>query len=1698
MIQKQRVYKVGLVLLSIALLVSMVPFSVYAESASEQPTEHSVSIGDMQIVYTAVGDGTIQKVGQYTAPAGTSADIYLASLPYGATLSSVTGIQYLGMYGKNTTRILYQPGNSERPLLAEENYLTDTEFTTPPSDSAYSTLVTSFTYNTGFSLPNEDVKGYLCQIRIDATSGFKDWVFIQISTTGGGSGIDTHMLEDAIAIVWDADNNVPTDYSYQENDRRNGKTVLPKDKSNPTRGFWYEMTKEGGPLEKAQGTFSSQNAVDKALNNLQAAIAELIPSTRVNATLLYEALETHWIWDGDTVRESWGNANYEDISAANTTSVTWQPYAAAMAEAQELLDTLYDGNGEPTETNQSSLQPRIEALVSALDVGKLVNSKYYSNRYNYFQAHRGAAEALLEQADPSGMNEDDYTSDSWGELLRAWNTLNSDLTYRFEGGSSADMEMLLAFQGHYNALKTAYQGLVSDTDITVDFTYVNNFAAKYPALRQSGQDVFRFEGLQLSRGYTTVQDIIDASYFQVDSKEFGLSIPGDSNTSDTYPVYLVYINDSYIGSSFDTIQLHDGDRIRVIRVCEPIYVVEASSGLSSSYNQAIVTVDPIYIGDSLALIDMAVPDTLRVGDKASFSVTLTGAYGANIGTVLDPSNITLFVSAPYATETEWYINQPITNTGISTNASGNLEYTFTEPGWYTVSMFNVEDDTPTFTDIFDSTTYGVYPSVYAGDFAVIYVAPSDDETALIAKYKAEYTETATAYFDGFHDYDFADGYYEDTFQPQYETLLANLESALSYKALKEQFEADFALLKEYGATAIDHQGIVDALREILGQLPEDLTVLNSSHAAVLSEIQNTYSGMGEYTKTLLSQEELDRLDQLAAIDVDALPAAATVTVSITEIGTLPHKSGGGNPYYGYPELTWVITPEPDGTVGYPVWARLGYTNPLSAKAGDHVFIRRYQDCTEDLYRMVWSADAGTTWTSSVPQTLVTPDGVAYDGYYLVEYIVPQDVADGSTVTIQLKMWSKAEYDANGIEDTKAAALAALQSVYDSYDLMQYDDAGKAALAQALEDGQTAINAAATNDAIAAARKAAIAAMAAVPVAEGQQTNSSYDSGATVGRVYVTIENTTYPNVLYGTLAEGWYTLGEKDSMMTVILKVLEDKGYTWNGTGGHSGENDYSITYLASVQKDGQTLAEFTGGKKSGWMGTLNDWFVNESFSAFSVAYGKLENNDVIHVMYTTEKGADIGSVWGVNDTTLDKLTVSAGTLSPKFDGSTTDYTLIITPDVTSVKVTPIPVNKNYQSRIFLNNYNQDSAMFKRTDAIPVKVGDVIYVGVGEQGWPTMNSGGKPTKYTIRVATADDAVNALNPNKVNLSNYETYAAKLETIDRNLLSDSGKDKYDAVQERVDFFREIDEVKAKIAALPTDMSKATKAELQAAVDAYNGLDDAQKAYLTIAEKNKADRAAAALDGIILEETTAEKQARVDAVKAAIEALDFTVEQATANDAAALKTYAQGVIADVDFDGATAELTISNVTPAVVGSQTAPNGTNGSYTVTVTLTLDNVSATAKISNAVITATAAEIIEVDVNIISGDSATPIATVTSMVENGTATLHVVADKPCVVIVQKADGTYERLEAVKNGDGYDFVQDDYDDSMEFFVAVKGDYNGDGKFNTNDLAKANKDILDKKTIDPLQILIMGGNGKNLRPNALGKLNLCRLHPENMTW
>ena len=455
---------------------------------------------------------------------------------------------------------------------------------------------------------------------------------------------------------------------------------------------------------------------------------------------------------------------------------------------------------------------------------------------------------------------------------------------------------------------------------------------------------------------------------------------------------------------------------------------------------------------------------------------------------------------------------------------------------------------------------------------------------------------------------------------------------------------------------------------------------------------------------------------------------------------------------------------------------------------------------------------------------------------------------------------------NTIQDKKDAARESLGKVYAGYSKAHYSSAKWAEMTAAYDKGTTAIAAAESEAAIDAALNAATAAMAAVKTlmqeAEGQQRP---EVGA-YGSAHVVIENTTVPDAdITGTIAEMDVPLDENSTMMTAALYALEQNGYTWKGTGGKGGGDwgkDNTVTYLSAIKdKNGKTLGEFSASAKSGWMGTLNDWFTNEGFQSFSVYASnksyQLRDGDEIKLMFTDAYGEDLDGTWGSTDTSLKSLTVSGGTLTPSFAGGTLGY--LLNRGSGTIAVSPEAVNKNFQVRVYLNETSGDN-WYRKGESIPAKVGDTIHVGVGDYSWPSMNNQSGNTNtysatwYTLKMVDSGsaDSVAALidGISSVTYANYKTQAEKaaLARAAYDALSaDARKNvgnyaKLTEAETQVTKYQQIDHVKALLAAVPAadKLTTADKSKVQAAYDAYEKLDADQRLYITVGDTMKYEAA------------------------------------------------------------------------------------------------------------------------------------------------------------------------------------------------------------------------------------------------------------------
>ncbi len=225
------------------------------------------------------------------------------------------------------------------------------------------------------------------------------------------------------------------------------------------------------------------------------------------------------------------------------------------------------------------------------------------------------------------------------------------------------------------------------------------------------------------------------------------------------------------------------------------------------------------------------------------------------------------------------------------------------------------------------------------------------------------------------------------------------------------------------------------------------------------------------------------------------------------------------------------------------------------------------------------------------------------------------------------------------------------------------------------------------------------------------------------RVRILIENNTFSAAdgaaWEGTLLDEWVTWDGKMSAAELFENTLTEKGYT------QTGASDNYVTEINGL------TAQADAAKMGGWMTGLDDWYGNGGIATLN-----LESGDEIIFSYSLNWGADIGSDYTSTSTKLLSVVPDKGQLSPEFSSDITEYVLTLPTDADSVKITPTAENKSFRYKIYKNEYLPEDATadYKRTESIPVKNGDVIYVGVGHGSWHSyMPEGAEETVYKITV-----------------------------------------------------------------------------------------------------------------------------------------------------------------------------------------------------------------------------------------------------------------------------------------------------------------------------------------------------------------------------
>lgn len=1301
-------------------------------------------------------------------------------------------------------------------------------------------------------------------------------------------GVEKELLEQALSEALPA----PENY-YTEDDRWNGVGTS-------INGFWADMY---AIIQPARDVFDSENATQGDIDNavayltseetkatLQAAIDKLIPTTQVNATGLYEAIQA---------------AN--SLTEETYTPVSWSTMTKEREKAQDLLESYFGEDGEPTEANTAGAQETADGQAQALrDAVAALDTVYNPQEYGVtnIQIAYDGMEALLEQ------------------FPQVDATAKAETQVWLDKGRPADGAVVGVSESEnwaaaYNALFDAcYATRTADGTATLHVT--DNFGLLYPGASVNA----------LTGQYTvTAGRSLDAILTDTLGSGYYAALRSGTTTAE-YLGIAVYVNGQFL--------------FRMTRDSARNAAVTSLSALPYIYIQG---------GDEVVIAVMnmpTVPTMLGFPTSAALAdeigniryATVTGPSEGKSGAALDfraeyataaigqgaarsLSGATVWLTPAQESEKAALRAAITEDTGVVTGTDGSFTLTLASAsgvseGWYRMRL----------------TVPGESGGLTNGPEYLIHVTDPDDLAGLKAAALAELESIRNAYGDDF---------YTTEQLEQVNTLAGTGRSGIESATTSGQIQQALTQAKA-GISAIQTENVsamtrnLNNLRKAMAYLP-NLTDAQAGklYKADVVTLEYLFGAEGlynvemtAYQRSQLRQDELRLLEYLQSRYQETNKGADLPDMPEFTVSMVVRNYYTDEVIYEASEAPWYFEKSPANIVKTIYYDKAGtINNPdnwgpygkaldsydgiltgnvvhLPADVAYYVDVHPvFSTCTtkDNLYdgRYYWPEEAQTRteWTATDYYATGTPFNLIYPTFYMPR--------DNVVVTYYL-------VPVDGLAPADAAK-AELTAAYQSYSKSDYTAEDWQTLTNAYHTGLTNIDAAAGEIAIIAAKDAAIAAMDAVPV-----------RGETLGKVRVVVENSTYSGAngkLQGQFVAVDVDLTANTTMMTAVLAALQAQGYGWTGTGGTTSSGT-DITYISGIywdanengvwDNDEPMLQERDGGAESGWMGTLNDWFTNEGFQSFKVSSSnsnyRITDGDVISVQYSSAGlGADLGGSWGNSDTSLKSLELTGGTLSPAFDSDVTEYALTLGSEPVSLMTTA--ANKNYQVRIFLNQKNtaSEAEYYRRGEGIPVQAGDVIYVGVGERAWPSMNNQGAEaiaytgTWYTIRVY--DDGAEGIQAridalpakSKITYSNYQTYQPTVQALlaDYEALDDkTGVDttRLTEVSTQIQFFANIDRVKAQITALPTAAEikadpETYRDQVEEAKAAYEALGIEGQLYLTSAEVAKLTQAVEALGESISQDDVVAVQA-FNSLVAAIGDKVAATDEAEAAILAARTTY------------------------------------------------------------------------------------------------------------------------------------------------------------------------------------------------------------------
>ena len=1312
-----------------------------------------------------------------------------------------------------------------------------------------------------------------------AKSPYTTHAFLLVTWTGSSGEVNKDALN---AAIKSAPDTVSDTVYYHENDKFNGKT-------SSTNGFWKDMcTALNTAASVANDKYASEDAVKAATDNLAAAIANLIPTDRANTTVLYEALRSKY---------------YE----SSYTAKSWAIYKPVLDKAEALMATMFDAEGNPTDDNKAAAQESIETMAAELETARNALDPRISSdntgSLTRVKLNMEAIQYLVKKYDPDTLT--GYTAESI-EMLHQARTAAMDLADSIDlndVGQREDNQLVPVLRELRQAIYGLTTTATAQINVKVSVLDTNDIYAGYTG---------EFAHLHNPNTYTAAMTLAaNASAYDLLN---GKSLLKNRNSSAEAVVFLngelVYgslgVTGSYQdihstggSSTFQSIRLHDKDELTIVWIYPK--QIKYSSG-AGTYPASLMD-----IPDYFRYSTVSAPVEVEAGKPFSISVTSEAAlpFHTAAGTRA-VSGATVYRSDAAATAEEAATGYVGVNTYAVTDESGKATLTLYNEGYVLLNAFRTDTDEARYT---------------VGASVLVHVKPASDLAAVKKQLRAELD---AVYNDEQHPESVFTAENWQKVQDAYNTAVAAIDAAkTSGEAGDAQQKAIQAIKGLQSSADSNNKANLAQFRRLLAQLPDDVTKLDAAATDTVAQLKTCYEAMTVYQRGQLTGREQKKYDAIANAelapavsrkltfrqDYSKVPAADQAALA-DMIAYLQNNTRADDKY----------TPEIGGNMQAQLFS---FNTTRSANYGTaYDRITEAASLTQNIVACVnpdYAAyllcrDAAISAGKKDGPGVITGTGWRISDASMTMYVPDENSSNTTrvlghmTYTVNGTQYAVKSVTVSGLETDTTSRSATFydtssyrgrfttqcnQVIPDTF--LQFttgfDDVTvtvtwapvggdtQAAKATAISRLNTVKNGL-TGDGVQAAYDAGVKAIQAASTAA--EVDKAYQAAvvamrkaADYGKVQVIVENTTFTEDMWPNGKKFWdgvavdeeVALTADSTMMSCIVAALKENGYTQVGADSN---------YISSITVGDQPLGQFDGGDQSGWMGTLNDWFTNFGFKEFTVENGSLSNGDVIRIMYTREGlGADVGGTWGNSDTTLAALDIQGGKLLTRFApgeaGNTYEYTLAIDGESADLKLTPTAANKNYLTKIFLNEKvtsdEEGGSFFKRTQMIPVAAGDTIYVGCGEYAWPSMNKQETEARdytgtwYVLHVVNAsagasyvDDLIDALpDASDVSYDNYQQYgdAADVarkayEDLDKAEQRKVDASKLEKLEDAIKGFRTIDDVRAQIDALP-NADRLTTAEREAAKSAqkaYNALTAEQRDYLTGAQLEKITAIATAL--------------------------------------------------------------------------------------------------------------------------------------------------------------------------------------------------------------------------------------------------------------